>query len=146
MNMQEFDGATTFSSKLTLPDMNGPICMAAASLLCALAASPVRAQPIVLVCTEEAGGSQEAQDSRFFVLIEFDEDSVTIHGRDYPPLSVLLVRPWVVQFADNKTSPVYLGSIDRITGELIIETAGSPPQGKPSGLLEAACELTSRLF
>ena len=126
--------------------MKGLTFIAAALLLCALAAFPVQAQPIVLVCMEDPDEAQEAQDPNFFVLIEFDEDSVMIHGRDYPPFSVLLVRPWVVQFADSKTSPAHLGSIDRITGELTIETTGAVSQGKAGGLLKARCELTTRLF
>ena len=113
--------------------------------LWACAPSPAWAEPIVLACIEDPGQSEAAEATRFFVLIDFDDDSVRVHGRDYPPLSVLLVQPWRVEFADSKTSPAYLGSIDRITGELRIEITSLVPE-KASGLLEARCELTTRLF
>jgi hypothetical protein len=121
-------------------------CVVAGWSLWACAPSPAWAEPVVLACIEEPSRSQEAEDPTFFVLIDFDEDSVRVHGRDYPPLSVLLVQPWRVEFADSKTSPAYLGSIDRITGEMTIETTGSAVKGTAGGVLKAQCELTTRLF
>jgi hypothetical protein len=101
------------------------------------AAAAAATEPVTLACRDEA--TPEAPP--FFVQLDFDEKSVRLHGLGYPAFTILLVRPWIVHFAERPADPAHIGSIHRVTGELRLD-----PVGEGRSPLRATCVRGTRIF
>ncbi len=98
---------------------------AAAPLLALIpTAAPAQPEPVILHCKEVK--AEGADPERFFIQLDVDEKVVRFHRRNLPPMKMLMVESWRVEFADHEKSPTLLGTINQITGDISIERVGSP--------------------
>ena len=111
-----------------------------------LALMPIAAlaqrEPIILHCKEVR--AEAADPERFFVQLDVDEKVVRFHRRNLPPMKMLMVESWRVEFADHEKSPTLLGTINRITGDISIERVGA--SGARPEAIRAACERAAPVF
>src|SRR5215212_2252708 len=121
-----------------------PAALALALLGLTPSAARSQREPIVLLCTEakvEAGDPE-----RFFVELDFDDKAVRFHRRDLPPMKMLMVQAWRVEFANDEKSPTVVGTVNRITGDISIEWMGASGEGGARETVRATCEITAPVF
>ena len=81
-------------------------------------AAPAQPEPVILHCKEVK--AEGADPERFFIHLDVDEKVVRFHRRDLPPMKMLMVESWRIEFADHEKSPTLLGTINQITGYMPI--------------------------
>src|SRR5215217_8803852 len=121
-----------------------PAALALALLGLTPSAARSQREPIVLLCTEAK--VETGDPERFFVELDFDDKAVRFHRRDLPPMRMLMVQSWRVEFADDERSPTLLGSANRITGDISIERVGPSSEGRGHEKVRATCERTAPVF
>jgi hypothetical protein len=99
--------------------------------------------------TDKGGAGSSSDQIKIGVIVDFQKKAVLGLSGDSEPVPITSITETIISFAANETSWVMNGTLDRVTGALVLSSIKFDPSTRKTILsvsLDLQCKPTQRMF